>query len=140
MPDEQGVTDLKELTLRSVDAFGRRDFDGLLALYSENAVWDSSAIGLGVYEGRETIRALFEDWLGAFEDFEQAVREFRSIDNRITLVIYRQRGRPTGSVGHVEFDFALVTTWRNGLVRRVTPYTDIDEARAAAERLAEERG
>jgi hypothetical protein len=26
------------------------------------------------------------------------------------------------------------------MIARVTPYTDIDEARAAAERLAEERG
>jgi hypothetical protein len=30
--------------------------------------------------------------------------------------------------------------WEDGLIVRVTNYTDIDEARAAAERLAEERG
>jgi hypothetical protein len=28
----------------------------------------------------------------------------------------------------------------DGLIERVTDYTDIDQARAAAERLAEERG
>jgi hypothetical protein len=30
--------------------------------------------------------------------------------------------------------------WENGLVVRITVYTDIDEARAAAEGLAQERG
>jgi hypothetical protein len=36
--------------------------------------------------------------------------------------------------------FAAVTTWVDGLIERNTNYTDIDEARAGAERLAEERG
>jgi hypothetical protein len=30
-------------------------------------------------------------------------------------------------------------TWRHGLIERLTTYADIDEARAAAERLAQER-
>jgi len=34
--------------------------------------------------------------------------------------------------------FAAITTWVDGLIKRSTFYTDIDEARAAAERLAEE--
>jgi hypothetical protein len=33
-----------------------------------------------------------------------------------------------------------VTLWTDGLIERSSIYTDIDEARAAAERLAEERG
>jgi hypothetical protein len=33
-----------------------------------------------------------------------------------------------------------VVTWIDGLIERTTNYFDIDEARAAAERLAEERG
>jgi hypothetical protein len=32
-----------------------------------------------------------------------------------------------------------VWTWREGLVERATPYNDIDQARADAERLARER-
>ena len=35
---------------------------------------------------------------------------------------------------------ASVGVWREGLIERVTSYRDIDEARAAAERLAESRG
>ena len=37
-------------------------------------------------------------------------------------------------------DFAAVGIWVDGKNVRTTNYTDIDEARAAAERLAEERG
>jgi hypothetical protein len=33
-----------------------------------------------------------------------------------------------------------VLTWLDGAIERATNYFDIDEARAAAERLAEERG
>jgi len=33
-----------------------------------------------------------------------------------------------------------VTTWAHGLIERATYYADIDEARAAAERLGQERG
>jgi hypothetical protein len=36
--------------------------------------------------------------------------------------------------------YAQVNDRRDGLIARETLYTDIDEARAAAERLAEERG
>jgi hypothetical protein len=34
---------------------------------------------------------------------------------------------------------AHVTEWQDGLAVRVTVYIDVDEARAAAERVAEER-
>jgi hypothetical protein len=40
----------------------------------------------------------------------------------------------------VERRVAAVAVWADGLIERLTTYTDIDEARAAAERLAEEPG
>src|SRR5213080_4581579 len=48
------------------------------------------------------------------------------------------KGRPIGSGGEVQLRYAAVTEWVGGMVVRDTNYTDIDEARAAAERLAEE--
>jgi hypothetical protein len=36
--------------------------------------------------------------------------------------------------------YAPVAIWAEGLIERVTMYSDIDEARVAAERLAGERG
>jgi hypothetical protein len=40
----------------------------------------------------------------------------------------------------VQLRYASVVEWSNNLIARNTTYPDIDEARAAAERLAEERG
>ena len=51
-----------------------------------------------------------------------------------------QRGRLPGSTGWVQTRIADVVTWAGGLIERQTAYTDVDEARAAAERLAQERG
>jgi hypothetical protein len=44
------------------------------------------------------------------------------------------------SGGEVRQRNAVVGEWADGLIVRMTLYTDIDEARAAAERLAKERG
>jgi hypothetical protein len=45
-----------------------------------------------------------------------------------------------GGSGVIPRHVAFVWEFRDGLIVRTTPYPDIDEARAAAERLAAERG
>jgi hypothetical protein len=54
--------------------------------------------------------------------------------------VFLQNARPAGSNGHVRLRYAAVSVWREGVIVRTTNYSDIDEARAAAERLAETRG
>jgi hypothetical protein len=44
-----------------------------------------------------------------------------------------------GGSAEVQFRFGSVTTWKEGLVERQVNFIEIDEARAAAERLVEER-
>jgi hypothetical protein len=58
----------------------------------------------------------------------------------VGLAVYLQRGRPAGSSRFVELRYAGVGLWRDGLIERLKLYTDVDEARAVAERLAQERG
>jgi hypothetical protein len=58
----------------------------------------------------------------------------------ITFAVLRGEGRPRGSSGDVRFRFASVAIWGDGVIERETTYIDIGEARAAAERLAQERG
>jgi hypothetical protein len=53
--------------------------------------------------------------------------------------VAHQKARPVGSEGFVELHYATVATWTDGLITHVMTYLDIGEARAAAERLAEER-
>jgi hypothetical protein len=54
--------------------------------------------------------------------------------------VYRQEGRPVGSSGLIRSRAVSVYEWVDGEVARGTTYDDIDEARAAAERLAESSG
>jgi ketosteroid isomerase-like protein len=97
-------------------------------------------MGMGVFEGHEAIRAFMADWIGAYEDFEVKAKEIRDLGSEVSFALLAQRGRPFDSNGFVHLRYASATTWRNGLVQRSTQYTDIDQARAAAERLAQERG
>jgi len=54
--------------------------------------------------------------------------------------VFTQRGRPIGSTGEVHQRSARLVLMIDGLIVRLTSYTDVDEARAAAERLAQEQG
>jgi len=103
-------------------------------------VWDISRGGLGVIEGREAVRAFFEEWWAAYEDHESEAEEIQDLGNGVAFAVFVQRGRPVGSTGWVEFRDARVMIWADGLIERTTAFLDIDEARAAAERLARERG
>jgi hypothetical protein len=110
-------------------------------MFAPDAVWNAASAGglIGVWEGREAIRGVFEDWFGAYEDYDAKADEVRDLGNGVTFGVTLHRARPKGSSGFVELRSAAVTIWRDGLIERFTTYTDIDQARAAAERLAKER-
>ncbi len=138
--EESTAPDLVELSRNAIEAAGRRDFDSAVSCYAPDAVWDVSAMGMGVYEGVAVIRRELEQWINAYQQFEIEVEEVRDFGNGVILSVTHQGGRPLGSSGYLQMRFASVTVWRDGSIARVTPYPDIDEARAAAERLAQEPG
>jgi ketosteroid isomerase-like protein len=142
MSEESTTPDLEELARQARDAVSRRDFDAVVVIFAPDAVFDTAAAGGlgGVHEGREAIRDFLEDWIGSFEDFEEVVEEFGDLGNGVTFGVVLQRGRPKGTSGFVEWRFGAVAIWRDGLIERFANYADLDEARAAAERLARERG
>jgi len=139
MPQEPAMPDLT-LLFKWLTVVGDRDVEARMSLYAPDAVWDMSEGGVGVVEGREEIRAFFEEWLAAYVEYEQEVEEIQDLGNGVAFGVFLQRGRPAGSRGWVEFRDARVLLWADGLIERVNLFLDIDEARAAAERLAEERG
>jgi len=53
---------------------------------------------------------------------------------------YRENVRLAGSDGTLEQRRAFVSMWASSKVEWMKSYLDIDEARAAGERLARERG
>ena len=140
MPEESTTPDLVELVGRSFESAGVRDFEALISFYDEDAVWDLSSMGLGVYRGRAAIRRFYEDWMAAYDQFAVSAEEIVDLGNGVAFSVFVQDARPVGSRGHVGFRYGSVSVWTGGLAVRVVNYTDIDEGRAAAERLAEERG
>ena len=141
MPEESTTPDLEELARQGIDAISRRDFDAVLARYMPDAVWVVASLGMAeTFEGREAIRGAIEDAVAPYDGYEIVLEEFRDFGNCVTFNVQLARGRPIGSSVFVEQRVAWVTVWTDGLIERSSIYTDIDEARAAAERLAKERG
>ena len=139
MSEASTTPDLVELVRRSVEAAGKRDLDAHMAFYAPNAVWDASPMGIGTFEGQAAMRGFWEDWLSSYEDWELQTVEVQCLGNGVTFAVLDQRGRLVDSSGEIELRYAAVTEWEDGKIARITNYTDIDEARATAERLAQER-
>jgi len=141
MSGESTTPDPAALTRGALEAAQGGDVDALMRFYGPNSIWDLSPMGLGIYQGPVAIRGFYEDWFGSWEDFELELHEgVLDFGDGVTLAVLRQKARPVGVTGHVRLSYASVNEWAEGVVVRVTNYPDIDEARAAAERLAEERG
>jgi ketosteroid isomerase-like protein len=137
--EESTKPDPLEVTRRGFEALNRRDADAIANLYAPDAVWDFEAWGIGTFEGRPAIRGFYEDWWASYEEYRAERDETLDLGQGLLFVAYRERARPTGSDAHLEWRRAYVVLIRNGLVESMTMYVDIDEGRAAAERLAVER-
>jgi ketosteroid isomerase-like protein len=139
MPKEATTPDLAVLVQRVVDAANARDLDALISFHAPDVVYDMSPDGMGILRGHAALREHFQEWWGAYEEYEIQLEEMWDLGKVVTFV-FAQRARLPGSTGWVHQRHASVATLRDGLFERVTVYTDIDQARAAAERLAQERG
>jgi ketosteroid isomerase-like protein len=138
MPEESTTPDLVERWRRVVDALNSGDFDAVMSFYAPDAVLESMAMATG-FEGAAAIRGLFEDMLRPYEEWEIEAEEILDLGNEVAFGVLFQQGRPAGSSSRVQMRLGSVVMMAEGVVTRQTMYTDIDEARAAAERLAEER-
>jgi hypothetical protein len=139
MPEESTTPDLVELTRLALAAFNRREFG---AYASPDIVLDTAGYGMGTFKGRDAALGFFKEWTSSFEDLIMEADEILDLGHGVVLTLYHQEGRPIGGSSYLRVRSAMVTLWVYGVVVRNTiyPETDIDEARAAAERLAEERG
>ncbi len=95
-------------------------------------------MGLEALKGHAAIRQGWVDALNAYEAFNLSEEGRTDLGNGVILTVLVVRGLSGG--GELHMRYAQVNQWRDGLIARETLYTDIDEARAAAERLAESRG
>ena len=140
MPEESTTPDLAELTRSIWVAVNREDWDAVERFFAPDALWDTSGVGLGTFEGRAAMRGLWEEWQSVFEGLVSEVEQALDLGGGVVFAVIRMQSRAPSGTGSVAQRAAYVYRWVDGLVAQVTIYTDIDEARAAAERLAEERG
>jgi ketosteroid isomerase-like protein len=123
---------------RALEATNRRDLDAVASTFAEDASFDGRALG-DHFEGRAAIRSFIEEWIGTYGEWECGLEEGRDLGNGVVFAVVVQNGRPAGSAGHVRQREGWVFVWVRGLIARIT-IAEVDEARAAAERLADERG
>jgi ketosteroid isomerase-like protein len=140
MPEESTTPDLAERMEGAVEAFNAGDFELATSFYAPDALFYPRA-AVGVLEGREAIRSFIEDWHRMYEEFTFELKEFCDLGNGVSFSVISQRGRLADTAAWIpEERSALVCTWTDGLIEKETNFTDIDEGRVAAERLAEEPG
>ncbi len=141
MADEAVTPDLVELTRLRYEIMDRDlSFDAIAAFYLPDAVMDLSHSGGGRHEGVDAIGAALIDYWRTWEEHHHYVEEILDLGHGVVFSSLREDGRVRGSDSFVEGRSAWVTEWVDGKVARTTGYAgDTYKARAAAERLAEER-
>ncbi len=119
-------------------------------MWAPDAVYTLAPGGFAVLEGsvirgRDAVRRLWEDLTLAFDSFEFVNEALDDLGHGVVFGVFAMRGKPHGGGGGgsssvVEICFGMVSIWRDGQIASATNYTDIDEARAVAEHLSQERG
>ncbi len=137
MSEEESTTpDPFEVGRRALDALNRRDFDAVEGFCAPDAVLHAAETG--TFRGARAIRVFLEDFVSLFAELHGEIEEIRDLGNGIFFRIVLLSGRPVGAAKEVRFRYASVSALTGDLFKWSTTYVKIDEARAAAARLAEE--
>ena len=140
MAEESATPTPVELVRQAFDAGNGHDIDAIIGLHAPDAVWDLSDQGLGTFEGLAAIRGWLEDWFGVWVDLSLDVLDVVDLGHGVVFSRVREEGRLADGGGQVEQQRGWVILGGKGKIARAAIYLDPDEARAAAERLAQERG
>ncbi len=135
---ESRTPDLVERVRVLLDLGDRGDWGAAMEFFAPNAVW-VAIDALETFRG-QAIRDFWMEWYAAYEDVRIEMLETVDLGNGVVMAVIRQSGRLGEAPSRIQQDAVLVYEWSQGLIERVTTYVDPDEARAAAVRLAEERG
>jgi hypothetical protein len=138
MSEEPTTPDLVEVAHLLFGLGSEGKFDDALRFYAPDAIFDARDLGV-VFEGHAAIRRFWADWTESYDAFEIAAEELLDLGHGVSFAALYQTARIVGSNSDVGLREGWVVIWQEGLIVRVTTYADTDEARAAAERLAEER-
>ena len=84
MGEESTTPEVLDVWRRAIEAGSGQDLDTLMSIYAPDAVWEA-VTGLGTHEGTAEIRRFFEDWLGAYEEFEVELEEILDLGNGVAF-------------------------------------------------------
>jgi ketosteroid isomerase-like protein len=119
--------DKVDVARRAVDAFNRRDVDGMFAelLTADLEYWPAvaGAYESGCYQGREGVERFAAAISEVWEELQMIAEEFRDLGDRV-LVLGRQVARGTGSGAQVDAPLATIFDFRGDRIRRVRGYVD----------------
>ncbi len=135
MNEEPTRPDPVELVRKQLEALDRGDFDGAMSSVAEDGVLDGRA---DLIEGRAAIRRFLEEWFGAYAELEYELEEISDLGGGVVFAVVIQDGRLVGSAGRIRQREGWVYLCVGGSIARLTT-SEVDEGRAAAERLAHER-
>jgi ketosteroid isomerase-like protein len=134
--EESTTPDLVELVREQVEALDRGDLDEAMSSVTEDAVLDGRA---DFFEGRAAIRGFLDDWFRAYEELDFELEEVSHLGGGVVFAVVIQDGRLVGADGRLRQREGWVYLCVGGSIARLTT-SDVDEARVASERLAQERG
>jgi ketosteroid isomerase-like protein len=127
--------DKVDVARRVVDAYNRRDVDGLFA---ELATPDFEyypavvrALDGGGYRGRDGVERFKVDTAEHWEELQTIAEEFRDLGDRV-LVVGRLKGRGKGSGATVDQPCTMILDFRGDRIWRSRVYLDHTEALRAA--------
>lgn len=140
MSEQPAPPDPVELLIAALRAWNRHDLDAYMRFMSPDVVLDASSIGVGVHKGAGAFRRFCEDWLDPYDEWTVESEEIADLGGGAVFALLLQRARLTGSNAKTQFRYAQLSEWVGDVSVRSTFWTDIGEGRAAAERLAHERG
>ncbi len=137
MPVESATPDRVELVREQIEALNRRDLDAVMTGVAEGTIFDGRF--RDVSEGRAAIRVSVEDWFRAWEELDFELEEVSDLGHGVVFAVVTQDGRPVRGDGRLRQREGWVYLWVGSSIARLTIF-EVDEARAAAEQLAEQRG
>jgi ketosteroid isomerase-like protein len=112
-------------------AFREGEFPDDPRFLSEDAVFDwsrSISDNRGVHEGRQSLEAIFESFISAWDEVEWTVTSTEELDDGRLLVTTRVSGRGRDSGAEVEASGAQVWEFEDRRLTRATMFQSRDEA------------
>src|SRR3989442_2598797 len=117
----------------AVEAFNRRDVEGLTALLAKDVeiVPIRAALEGTVYHGPDAVAEWYAAVDESWDELKVTIEEVRDGGERV-LALGRIRGRGRESRAAIDVEAASVGRFRDGLITRLHNYTDRAEAGEAA--------